>query len=291
MAKGKKSFLLYTDQKEIFKSLTLIQRGELMTLIYDYVDDESPGPSKDPMVDLVFKMYRQTLKRDLEKWDNTLLARSKAGKASAEARRLKRKQNSTNSTHVKSVEQNSTNSTDSVNVSDSVSVNDNVIVTDNETVINTKSDIGVETPGNSKISLKEERGKESLSPGATQKKELMNQAIDQIITFLNEKSGRGFGIETESYRTLIRARLNDGLKVHDLKDMIIFKCTEWFGTDMEKYLRPETLFQKSKCQGYVDTMLDYKRNSNNGAFKEIKGKAIEDNTEQILAAIEKQLER
>lgn len=162
---------------------------------------------------------------------------------------------------------------------------------------NSNKEKGFENPEDSlnnpfyKNALKEiPKRKKEKSSAQKEKDNLMNQAIDQIIQTLSNRTGRGFQVSTQSYRDLIRARLKDGLLVPDLKDMIIYKCTEWFGTDMEKYLRPETLFQKSKCQGYVDTMNQYKANPNNGAFKEIKGKAIDQNTEQILAEIEKQLE-
>jgi hypothetical protein len=66
------------------------------------------------------------LKRDLVKWEQTLEGRSKAGKASAEAKKLAKltQQTLTNSTNVDFVQQSSTNSTDNVNVN----VNDNVSV-------------------------------------------------------------------------------------------------------------------------------------------------------------------
>ena len=83
--------------------------------------DRNPEPIND-IIDLAFEPMKQTLKRDLIKWQNIKGKRSDAGKASAE----KRKQNATNPTHVESVKQNATNPTVSdsviVSVSDSVSV-------------------------------------------------------------------------------------------------------------------------------------------------------------------------
>lgn len=289
MAKGKKSFILYSDLRETFKHLTMEQRGLVITWVLDYVCDDNPEPL-DGLLAAVCEPIRLQLKRDLEKWDSIRIKRSDAGKKSA-AKRAQQK--ATNPTSVKSVEQKATNPTvtDNVNVTvnDSVSVNGTVNETDNAI----KEKKGFENPDNSLNSELEENSKRKKEKSSAQKEKdnLINQAIDQIIQTLSNSTGRGFQVTTQSYRDLIRARLKDGLLVHDLKDMIIYKCTEWFGTDMEKYLRPETLFQKSKCQGYVDTMNQYKANPNNGAFKEIKGKAIEQNTEQILAEIEKQLEK
>lgn len=297
MAKNKKSFILYADQKPVFDKLTRLEKGELIEVIFSYINDEEPNESElSDRVDMAFTVIKLQLNRDLEKWKGIKEKRSLAGKASAEAKRNKIQQDATKSTHVESVEQDSTKSTVTVNVNDTVTVNGTVNdnETDNETVNETyKSDIGVKTPNDeSFIELEEvEKEKRKKLAAKKEKEDLTNQAIDQIIEALRNKTGRSFGIDTQSYRDIIRARLNDRLKVHDLIDMITFKCTEWFGTDMEKFLRPETLFQKSKCQGYVDTMKQYKTDSSNGAFKDIKGKAIKQNKAEILAAIEKQLER
>ena len=40
----------------------------------------------------------------------------------------------------------------------------------------------------------------------------------------------------------IKARWNDGFRLNDFETVIKNKCREWMGTDMEKYLRPKTLF-------------------------------------------------
>ena len=38
----------------------------------------------------------------------------------------------------------------------------------------------------------------------------------------------------------------------DFKRVIDTKTAEWKGTDMEQYLRPETLFSASKFEGYLN---------------------------------------
>jgi hypothetical protein len=122
MAKDKTSFVLYSDSKSIIDLMTNEQAGLLLKTLFAYVNDENP--IIDNSIALVFEMIKLQLKRDLKKWEQTKEGRSIAGKASAEAKRLAKlnQQNSTNSTNVDFVQQNSTNSTVSDSVSDSVSV-------------------------------------------------------------------------------------------------------------------------------------------------------------------------
>lgn len=126
MAKDKKSFILYSDVQGLIKQLPDDVAGRLLKHIYAYVNDENPV-SDELLLNIAFEPIKMSLKRDLVKWGETREGRSKAGKASAEAKRLAKEaeQNSTNSTNVDFVQQNSTNSTVSDNVSVSVSVSDN----------------------------------------------------------------------------------------------------------------------------------------------------------------------
>lgn len=128
MAEGKKSFVLYSDQRTIIDMLSDEKAGKLLKHMFAYVNDENPV-SDDPLILLAFEPIKLQMKRDLIKWENTKGVRSEAGKASAEARRLakEQQQNATNSTNVNFVQQSSTNST--VNVNDNVTVNVNVINT------------------------------------------------------------------------------------------------------------------------------------------------------------------
>lgn len=130
MAENKKSIIVYSDWMELFESLTNEEAGLLIKHFFRYVNDLNPV-APDRLTELSFIQIKQSLKRDLVKWEKTLEGRSKAGKASAEAKRLAKEleQKSTKSTNVEKQQQSSTNLTDSVN--DNVSVN----VTVNESVI------------------------------------------------------------------------------------------------------------------------------------------------------------
>jgi uncharacterized phage protein (TIGR02220 family) len=120
MAENKKSFVLYSDQRTLIELLSNEQAGVLLKHIFAYVNDENPI-CKDQLINIAFEPIKQQFKRDLIKWVSTKEGRSKAGLASAEARRINKLQQT--STNVNNVQQSSTNST----VNDNVNVNVNDI--------------------------------------------------------------------------------------------------------------------------------------------------------------------
>lgn len=120
MAKDKKSFVLYSDLLKSIEHLTNEEKGILFNHLLEYVNDLNPV-LEDRLILTAWKPIELQLKRDLIKFEEVKAKRSKAGKKSAEVRKAKSAE--TDSTHVKSVKQRSTNST--VNVNDNV--NDNVI--------------------------------------------------------------------------------------------------------------------------------------------------------------------
>lgn len=73
----------------------------------------------------------------------------------------------------------------------------------------------------------------------------------EIVNYLNEKAGTGYRAGTEDTRKHIRARLSEGFTVEDFKTVIDKKVKEWKGTEMEKYLRPMTLFS-TKFESYLN---------------------------------------
>ena len=56
---------------------------------------------------------------------------------------------------------------------------------------------------------------------------------------------------TKKNKDLIKARINEGFTEDDFIKVIDNKVKEWINTDMEKYLRPETLFG-TKFEGYLN---------------------------------------
>ena len=78
-----------------------------------------------------------------------------------------------------------------------------------------------------------------------------NNIYSSVIEYLNQKAGTSYRASTPKTKTLIHARTEEGFKEQDFKKVIDKKCYEWMGTDMEKYLRPETLFG-TKFEGYLN---------------------------------------
>jgi hypothetical protein len=121
MAENKTSFVLYSDQRTLIDLLTNEQAGILLKHIFAYVNDENPI-NTDQLINVVFEPIKQQFKRDLKKWEATKEGRSKAGLASAEARRINKLQQT--STNVNKLQQTSTNPTVNDNVNVNVNVND-----------------------------------------------------------------------------------------------------------------------------------------------------------------------
>jgi hypothetical protein len=129
MAENKNSFILYSDSKEVVEALTDEQAGKLLKHIFSYVNDEAPI-CNDPFVNLAFIPIKQSLKRDLKKWEGKQEQRTEAGRRSAEIRKQNANEAKRKAT---TVNERSISSTVSVSGNGSVSgnVNDNVIKKDN----------------------------------------------------------------------------------------------------------------------------------------------------------------
>jgi hypothetical protein len=69
MAQNKKSFLLYCDIIHTVNKLSDEQAGRLFKHVLSYVNDENPN-ANDIIIDLVFEPIKQSLKRDLRKYEN-----------------------------------------------------------------------------------------------------------------------------------------------------------------------------------------------------------------------------
>ena len=89
--------------------------------------------------------------------------------------------------------------------------------------------------------------------------------INIIVDYLNQKAGTSYKPNSKNTVKHINARLTDGFTVDDFKTVIDKKCAEWKGTDMEQYLRPETLFG-TKFESYLNAKIN-KGGGNNGNEK------------------------
>lgn len=76
--------------------------------------------------------------------------------------------------------------------------------------------------------------------------------VEQIVDYLNEKTGKKFKSNTSNTKKHIKARLNEGYTFEDFKKVIDTKTIDWLNNkDMNKYLRPETLFG-TKFESYLN---------------------------------------
>ena len=77
------------------------------------------------------------------------------------------------------------------------------------------------------------------------------KTITEIVDYLNEKAHTNYRSNSKTTMRHINARLKEGYTLSDFKQVIDNRCATWLGTDMEQYLRPETLFG-SKFENYLN---------------------------------------
>lgn len=72
---------------------------------------------------------------------------------------------------------------------------------------------------------------------------------EAILAFLNEKTGKRYRA-VRANLDFIADRLKEGATVIECRQVIAKKAREWAGTDREEYLRPATLFNRTKFAQY-----------------------------------------
>lgn len=169
----KDSFLLYTEQKEIFENLTDEQAGKLIKQIFNYLTT-GEEPHLDSLLKIAFIPIRQNIDRNAEKWEDVKKKRSEAGKIGAEIKK-QRQANKANDKFAKSNEANQ-----AVNVNDNVNENVNVNANVADVIKAYEENIAPATPMS--LELLTDYCKE-LSP------ELVIEAI-QKANSANKRSGR-----------------------------------------------------------------------------------------------------
>lgn len=87
--------------------------------------------------------------------------------------------------------------------------------------------------------------------------------IKEIVSYLNQKTGKSFRPGSKSTRRAINARIKEGFTINDFYQVIDKKVAEWGDNNqMEQYLRPETLFG-TKFEGYLNQQFSGKKLSKN----------------------------
>jgi uncharacterized phage protein (TIGR02220 family) len=100
--------------------------------------------------------------------------------------------------------------------------------------------------------------------------------VGQVVEFLNLKAGKKFKKTTPGTRSHIQARVNEGFTLDDFKSVIEKKVSEWGGTEMEKFLRPQTLFGP-KFESYLNQgpVKSYQQEVDEKKIEVLKGELID----------------
>jgi len=73
----------------------------------------------------------------------------------------------------------------------------------------------------------------------------------EIVEYLNKKATTKYRYTSSKTKELINTRFKEKFTLTDFITVIDKKCSEWLSSDMEKFLRPETLFS-NKFEGYLN---------------------------------------
>lgn len=92
--------------------------------------------------------------------------------------------------------------------------------------------------------------------------------LRKVVKYLNDKLGAKYKTSTPKTRELITARINEGFTYDDFIIVIDKKVKEWAGTDMDKYLRPITLFS-NKFEGYLNQIETINKPKQAGSFSDL----------------------
>jgi uncharacterized phage protein (TIGR02220 family) len=75
--------------------------------------------------------------------------------------------------------------------------------------------------------------------------------VDIIIGYLNERTNKNYTTKNKATIKDIQSRIKEGYVFDDFKYVIDIKAKQWMNTDMEQYLRPQTLFG-NKFNSYIN---------------------------------------
>ncbi|UQS85817.1 conserved phage C-terminal domain-containing protein (plasmid) [Apilactobacillus apisilvae] len=130
------------------------------------------------------------------------------------------------------------------------SVNQRLVQNDPTSGSNCTNGLGQDEPTNT-IDYTETTSETNKNHKSSSKTEHDHSAAKEVIAYLNERTGKHYRNTSSNYR-MIEPRLKD-YSVDDLKHVVDVKCSQWINdSKMNKFLRPATLFQASKIDGYLN---------------------------------------
>lgn len=125
---------------------------------------------------------------------------------------------------------------------------------ENEEYILATNNIGIPMVDTDKNSI-EENSKENNKEINKERKE----NIESVVRYLNLTLDTRYKATSQNIVKHINARFEEGYTLDDFFDVIEGKYEEWKGTEMEKYLRPDTLFG-TKFDIYLNQIQCKKKN-------------------------------
>jgi len=183
MAENKKSFLFYCDWIDTFKNLNKEKGYDLLIHLLKFVNDENPT-TDDPLIKALFPIFKNQLKRDLNKWEEKTNKKSNSGQLGNIKRwhpEIYKKVINKELTINEALENIALNRTAIAKVAkiaviDNVIDNDNVIVKDK--VIVTKKEYN--TPVKNTLEKCLEHFPEQLKPSTEKEKENWLEVIEKL---------------------------------------------------------------------------------------------------------------
>jgi uncharacterized phage protein (TIGR02220 family) len=110
------------------------------------------------------------------------------------------------------------------------------------------------------------------APRAGRKKKASPAHVGDVINHLNAVAGTSFRPSTGSTISAINARIEEGYTVDDFKAVIDCKAAQWKGdSEMQRYLRPETLFRPAHFESYLQESKSAPRANTDAALKDVPG--------------------
>lgn len=76
----------------------------------------------------------------------------------------------------------------------------------------------------------------------------------EVLEYFKNKTGKKIAIDSKSNKKYVKDRLDQGYSKEDLKKVIDNKYKEWNGTDMDRFIRIQTLFNETKFQKYISSI-------------------------------------
>ena len=121
---------------------------------------------------------------------------------------------------------------------------------------NNKENNNILLSSNALLNNKKKTRKENCDSDESSCDKSQRCAIEEIICYLNEVTGKKFRTNSQLTKRHLNARLNEDYTVDDFKKVIAYKYEQWCNDKkMREYLRPETLFG-TKFEGYLNSVPD-----------------------------------